>query len=585
MDSHHLCRTPSSDQAVDFYEGFWYFFIDRGQMSEQSQNEGGPGLSGTLLEEPFARVFYNLAREKKTGILNVYTNPPPAGKILKRIYMKGGRSFCVQGGSVKETLGAILVMQGKLKREEYDRLLNEVGGDHGRLEQNLIASSQSLGIAPHELGELLGLQTEIKIKLCFGWVKGYYMFHEVSDEEIEKDRVLYPLSPEKLLLEGVREQYPPDRVKVEFTGIERKLFRASDGLKDALSQFGLPPGTIRFLERLPSEIRFSSVIQQSKLKADAAQALFLALYFGGYLTLPREDENFPLGRAYEAAEPRAKAEKPAAPRPEKKEEPKKEAPREEPKLAIEERLDRKMSDEDIVKEIDQFLELIFKKDTTYFDIMGVDRSVAPSKIKKIYFKMAKVFHPDSHPDLFKGELRDRVETLFTKISEAYDVLTDTQKREAYIKQTTSKVSAEEMEKANRAVTAELEFQKAEVLLKRGAFAKAREILDQVVKLMPDEQEYRIYQAWAMYKTEGPGKAQAARQIIEKALKGREKNKDGYFYLGMINRAEGHTEDAIKYFQKVLELDSYNIEAQRELRVLTMRKDKAAEKGGRFGRRR
>jgi curved DNA-binding protein CbpA len=398
--------------------------------------------------------------------------------------------------------------------------------------------------------------------------------------------VLYPLSPEKLLLEGVREQYPSDRVNLEFTGIERKLFRTSDGLKGVLSQFGLPPATIRFLERLPSEIRFSSAIQQSKLKADAAQALLLALYFGGYLTLSEEDEDFPLGRAYAAAEPRARAEKPAAvSRPEKKEEAKKEAPGEEPKLAIEERLDREMSNEELIKEIDRFLELVSRKDTTYFDIMGVDRNVPPAKIKKIYFKMAKVFHPDSHPDLFKDELRSRVEALFTRISEAYDALTDTQKREAYIKQTFSKVSAEEMEKANRAVTAELEFQKAEVLLKRGAFAKAGEMLDQVVKLMPEEQEYRIYQAWAMYKTEGPGRAQAARQIIEKALKERGNNKDGYFYLGMINRAEGRTDEAIKHFQKVIELDPYNTEAQRELRVLTMRKDKGTEKGGRFGRRR
>lgn len=557
-------------------------------MSEQNQNAGKAGMNGSLVDDTFVRIFYSLAGEKKSGILDVYTEPPPAGKILKRLYMKGGNSFFVQGGSVKETLGAIMVMQGKLTREKYDAMLSEAGGNHGKLEETLMGSCQELGIPPHELGEMLTIQTAIKIKLCFGWVKGFYQFKEAPDSEIEKDRILYPLSPEKLLLEGVREQFPKERVQVEFPGIERKLFRPSDGLKDALGKLGLPPATLRFFERMPSEIRFMSAVQQLKMKPEAAaQALLLALYLGGYLILSNEAEGFPLGRAYDAADAKAKEKKPAAAaRPEKKEKPKEPPkPKEEPKLPIEEELDREMNNEQIVESIDRFLKRISKKDVTYFDIMGVDQTVPPIKIKKIYFKMAKIYHPDAQPELYKDEVRARVESLFSKISEAYDVLTDNDKRQAYIKQTTSKVSDEEMEKANRAITAEMEFQKAEILIKRGAFKDARQMLDQIIKLMPDEPEYQIYQAWAMYKTEGPGKAQAAKQTIEKCLKERGNNKDGWYYLGMINRQEGDNDGAIKNFKKVLELDRYHMEAQRELRVLTMRKDKGPEKKGRFGKRR
>jgi tetratricopeptide (TPR) repeat protein len=197
--------------------------------------------------------------------------------------------------------------------------------------------------------------------------------------------------------------------------------------------------------------------------------------------------------------------------------------------------------------------------------------------------MAKLFHPDAHPNLFKGEVYTKVEDVFTKISEAYDVLSDNEKRRAYIDKISSKISDEDMEKANRAITAEFEFQKAEVILKRGGFQEAKAMLDQIVDLVPEEPEYQIYQAWATYKVEGPGKAQSAKKTIEKSMKERPKCKDGWYYLGMINRQEGDTEAAIKNFNKVIEMDRYNVDAQRELRVLTMRKGKGPEKKGLFGK--
>ena len=56
------------------------------------------------------------------------------GKIMKRILMANGNSFAVQGGSKKETLGEILLEQGKLSPEIYESLKQEAGGDYGKIE-------------------------------------------------------------------------------------------------------------------------------------------------------------------------------------------------------------------------------------------------------------------------------------------------------------------------------------------------------------------------------------------------------------------------------------------------------------------
>lgn len=57
----------------------------------------------------------------------------------------------------------------------------------------------------------------------------------------------------------------------------------------------------------------------------------------------------------------------------------------------------------------------------YYDILQVDKNASSEEIKKQYRKMAKDFHPDRGGD----------EVKFKEINEAYEVLSDPQKRNAY----------------------------------------------------------------------------------------------------------------------------------------------------------
>lgn len=61
----------------------------------------------------------------------------------------------------------------------------------------------------------------------------------------------------------------------------------------------------------------------------------------------------------------------------------------------------------------------------FYQTLGVDRGASPEVIKKAYRKLAKEHHPDRNRD------NPEAETTFKKISEAYDILKDDQKRAAY----------------------------------------------------------------------------------------------------------------------------------------------------------
>lgn len=66
----------------------------------------------------------------------------------------------------------------------------------------------------------------------------------------------------------------------------------------------------------------------------------------------------------------------------------------------------------------------------YYSILGVKRGCNDAELKKAYRKLAMQWHPDKHPD---PTSKQRAEDTFKNVAEAYDVLSDPEKRKIYDK--------------------------------------------------------------------------------------------------------------------------------------------------------
>jgi len=223
-----------------------------------------------------------------------------------------------------------------------------------------------------------------------------------------------------------------------------------------------------------------------------------------------------------------------------------------------------------------------------FEVLGVAPTATKQEIRAAYLELARVFHPDRVPASVAPELRPKMERIFARVTEAHATLTDDESRRKY-EASLKGGGGEDASKVHRILEGELAFQKGLVLLRRRDFAGALTEAKKAVLLNPDEADHHALLGWALWQA-APDKtsvAQEAKAELQKAISLERRCYRAHLYLGEILLAENALQQAQACFQKVLDGDPENIEAQRGMRLCTLRLDKQKEKetkkGGFFDR--
>ena len=67
----------------------------------------------------------------------------------------------------------------------------------------------------------------------------------------------------------------------------------------------------------------------------------------------------------------------------------------------------------------------------YYAVLGLQKGASSEDVKKAYRRLSKELHPDKHPSTGSGRTKEEAEQKFKEVNEAYAVLSDPKKKQAY----------------------------------------------------------------------------------------------------------------------------------------------------------
>lgn len=211
-----------------------------------------------------------------------------------------------------------------------------------------------------------------------------------------------------------------------------------------------------------------------------------------------------------------------------------------------------------------------RESDSLYEVLGLTRDVAPSDVQPAFLALAKKWHPDRLPAEL-ASLRETASRVFSRMTEASQVLSDAQQRREYdAKLRRAGREAEEQEHVQRVLRAATALQKADVFLKRNNLAAAEIEARQALADDPDQSDCIALVAW-IDAQKPDANVEASIKALDRAIMIQPNNVRAHWYRGQLYKRAGRMGRAMRDFRSVVERDPRHTDALRELRLFQMRR--------------
>jgi curved DNA-binding protein CbpA len=207
----------------------------------------------------------------------------------------------------------------------------------------------------------------------------------------------------------------------------------------------------------------------------------------------------------------------------------------------------------------------------HFEVLGVTKDASPALVQETYLKLAKSYHPDRLP-LELADLKPLATKVFSRISEAHQVLSEPAKRQAYIDSLKLGNGDSEEEKVRRILRAAGSYQKAEVLLKKRMLAAAELEANRALEDDPDQPDYLALFAWVQSsKPDSESRLPDLLRMLNESITRNPASEKNRYYRVQILKRLGKIDEAVADCRIIVEKNPHHVDALREIRLWEMRR--------------
>lgn len=466
-------------------------------------------LSGRIEDFKISDTMIGIQLSQKSGILRV-----EQGKVIRKVYIKGGDIVFSYSNQETEHLGAILVKEKKITRGQLLDVMDEVEETKERMGRILVRRAL---LKPQEIWKYVGKQAEEIIFTLFSLEDGMFFFDEMSSLPTE-ELIELKLSAANLIYYGSKRVENMNRILNEVPPLEKVLGFSSDPL-DLFQNLQLDKSGKEVIACLKKKKTPQSIIAETGLGKNEVLKTIYALMNARIIETGRDDEQAD------------------------------EIPEEEIQEMFDEKIDA------------GFIEMVedmygkYKK-LGHYELLEVTNSSSLTDIKRAYYKAAKKFHPDHHFGLEDENLKSKLSKIFMHIYQAYTTLSDPIRKREYEESLRLKPGSPAAKKGSASKPlseedrARNKFKTGIKLYRNENYEEAEHAFKQALFIDGSKAEYHYYHGVALIKL---ARYSDAKNAIEKAIKLDPSQGKYYKEIGNIFVKKGCPTRAESYFQKASEL--------------------------------
>jgi len=195
----------------------------------------------------------------------------------------------------------------------------------------------------------------------------------------------------------------------------------------------------------------------------------------------------------------------------------------------------------------------------FYQVLQVWPTASDDVIKKSYFRLAKLYHPDvAGKD--DGTRDDNID--FKLVNEAYAVLSDPARRRQYDEKHRQRGKRESTTRESDRRSAQLAFEQARVAMSQNRFDKAVILLKSAIKYDGSNPAHHSWYGFALAALNT--RLHEARDACKKALEMEFYNADYHANLGYVYLKAGLKSTAVESFREALKWDPDHKLARRHL---------------------
>ena len=231
-------------------------------------------------------------------------------------------------------------------------------------------------------------------------------------------------------------------------------------------------------------------------------------------------------------------------------------------------------DKELDKNIEEILTLnekIKSGRADYYELLGLKHTVAINDIKNAYFSYAKKYHPDRITNAPDPEIKEKANFVFAEINRAYETLSNPDKKRDYDGKGYKEDNQVEPLQENLMERARLLHRRAKTLYSQKKYWEASSVLDEAVKLDPTKASYFLLLGLCQMNL--PRLRRMAAQSLQKVIDLESWNVEAFTAMGILFMSENQTHRAEGFFRKVLSLNPDHALARKKLDEITGKKDK------------